>query len=483
MALINEALPTHADLSREYFLERWFADDTQSQLKIAALNYLGDAGNPTDLPTIKTELSRNDYQTRTAALDAIVRINLREGREKALQELFELQTDIVSDRVIKRLFDKPESISDDTLTKGIGQRSDIIRRACVALLAKRKKLTSEMAEKLLVDGDAEVRFVALATLMKLGRSLSQEEAEKILVRPSGGLLGTTGTEVGEPQFSLFKELTFAGKSEQQLREIANRATIFNRDAEFALFDKRYSKDRAKLLALVDDRYKTAFATELAEMKTRYGEDDPFIKETTALEDFVRKRFVRQGLNIVARKGGAGDLAFMRKNLVDDFGYSIADTEYFAKHGEWQDIPLIISMLGRYQTGVTILGGGSTNKARLAANAIHRIAKGRITEMLAITMPSELLGRIIDLLSESEFRGIDNRQIQQLLLSQDERVRKITVLRSIKNYSKVRLKQTLEDYVSNAQRYYNVIHWLDMGLSVPKELSAPAVVKTIARIWE
>ena len=105
MALIEEPLPH--DLGRHLFLDSWFAEGTRSEVKVAAVNYLSECELPSDLKKIETELARGDYQTRGAALDAVVRINLREGRQKALDELFELQTDQISERLVGLLFEHP----------------------------------------------------------------------------------------------------------------------------------------------------------------------------------------------------------------------------------------------------------------------------------------------------------------------------------------------------------------------------------------
>ena len=84
MALIEEPLH-HVRDGRDLFLDSWFAEDTQSQVKVAALNYLSECGLPSDLQKIKEELARGDYQTRGAALDAIVTINLRQGDKRLLR--------------------------------------------------------------------------------------------------------------------------------------------------------------------------------------------------------------------------------------------------------------------------------------------------------------------------------------------------------------------------------------------------------------
>ena len=153
-----------------------------------------------------------------------------------------------------------------------------------------------------------------------------------------------------------------------------------------------------------------------------------------------------------------------------------------KYGEWQDIPLIVSLVGRYARGESLLSSG-VGKYQLAAKALHRIGRGRIRELLAVEMPSELLARIIRGLSDKEFKTLPVEQISVLLDSDSDRVRKITALKCVHSFPKKRLIQTLQDYVTgDKHRYYNVVYWLDLGLSAPREIALRSATKVMAREW-
>src|ERR1700736_4159839 len=76
---------------REDYVRSWFFDGEPNAVKVAALGYLADLGVPADLPIVRRELDRGDYQTKGAATDAIIRISLRQSREKAIAALYELQ--------------------------------------------------------------------------------------------------------------------------------------------------------------------------------------------------------------------------------------------------------------------------------------------------------------------------------------------------------------------------------------------------------
>ncbi|MEP7173353.1 MAG: DUF4062 domain-containing protein [Aestuariivirga sp.] len=483
MALIEEPLPKIRDLGRDLFLDFWFAKNTQSEVKVAALNYLGECGFPSDIQKIKIELARGDYQTRGVALDAIIRINLREGRQKALEELFELQTDQISERMLGLLFEHPQSLSQEILEKGIAQRNDVMRRTCVTELARRKKLSTDTAERLLEDNDAEVRFMAIKALINAGRKYTEEEGRKILVRQtSGGLFSDTRTTVGDAQFTAFQKLVRTSKSEEELAELAKRSSIFDRSAECALLESRFDRDSATLFDLINDRYKQAFVRSLAEMISLHGEDSQLIKDTKGLEDYLRRKFLRDAIDIVLRKSDAKSLPFVRNHLSDSsLAYSEHDLEYLGKYGEWQDIPLIVSLVGRVAFGVSLLSNRDGKKTQLAAKALHRISRGRTGELIEIKMPSDLQMQVIHSLSDKEFKTLSDEQIEGLLLSESDGVRKVTALKCVHSFAKKRLIKTLQSYIEDdKQRYYNVIHWLDLGVSAPKEIALRSAAKVLAR---
>ena len=226
----------------------------------------------------------------------------------------------------------------------------------MAELASRKGLPTETAERLLEDNDAEVRLLAIKRLMQSGKTYSEAEGREVLVRKTaGGMLGGAGRAVGDAQFTTFQRLVRASKTEEELEESVKRASIFDRSAECALLERRFAKDSATLFGLVDDRYKQAFANALAEMTSRYGEESKLVKDIKGLEDHLTGGFVRDALDVVLRKSDAKRLPFVRRHLADSsLAYSEHDLEYLGKYGEWQDIPLIVSLVGRYARGVSLL---------------------------------------------------------------------------------------------------------------------------------
>ncbi|NEV79111.1 DUF4062 domain-containing protein [Rhodopseudomonas sp. BR0C11] len=482
--LIEEPLPVSEKRPREFFLQRWLSKDTQSEQKSAALAYLAECGVPEDIPSIKEEYDRTNYQTRSASIDAILRISLRQGREKAVRVLYELQPDSVDRQLLARLFEKESTIDAETLVDGTNHRSASVRRISAALLAKRGKLSVSDAERLLTDADEDVRYVALTALADNGRAFTEEQAKSILLRQtSGGILGA-GAQSGERQFAKFREIMFAAKTDAELEVLAANETIFQRDVRLALLQRQFARQPQQLIMLIEDQFHQDYAEGVAEMASRYGEDNQLVKDTKGLGDLLRKGFTRRALDIVCKAGVAEHLKLVRKTLESDFvDYSRHDVEYLQRHGEWQDIPLIIAAVKRSEVGISMISTDYSAEYRLAAKAMYAIGKRRLAELLEKQMPKRLLARLIIEISDSSFRTLTNAQINRLFLDEDDSVRRACALKAVRAFSKKRLAQLLKEYIGgDGQRYYNVVHWLDLGVSMPKDRAKTGAAKAITKEW-
>jgi hypothetical protein len=91
MRLMSEPLSSRKPLDKNACIESWFSESGPIAVKVAALEYLAACGTTEDLTAITAELDRGNYRTEGAAINAILRINLRESRENAVVALFELE--------------------------------------------------------------------------------------------------------------------------------------------------------------------------------------------------------------------------------------------------------------------------------------------------------------------------------------------------------------------------------------------------------
>jgi hypothetical protein len=94
------------------------------------------------------------------------------------------------------------------------------------------------------------------------------------------------------------------------------------------------------------------------------------------------------------------------------------------------------------------------------------------------MPANILKKIIALCSESRFAKISQDLLLALLNHDSESVRKTAAIMAVRALPAKRIKLILREYVeSDDYRYYNVIHWLDLGASMTRD-EAKTVAKSV-----
>lgn len=115
-----------------------------------------------------------------------------------------------------------------------------------------------------------------------------------------------------------------------------------------------------------------------------------------------------------------------------------------------------------------------------ARAIISIGKKHsVSDLISLDMPAAILQKTIELCSEPRFEKISSDALLTLFSHDSEGVRKATAILAVRAFPSKRIKSILREYVSSEKdRYYNVIHWLDLGASMSRE-----VARSIARVQQ
>jgi hypothetical protein len=397
----------------------------------------------------------------------------------------------VDPELVDDLFSKPDIIGTPLLMVAATHRSPAVRRRAVPILVARTSLSPDIAEQLLSDTDAVVRYFALRSLINGGREYTDEKAKSVLVRPTGraglgllsfGMGGTVPDNEGEAQFKKFSTERLRAFNEAALERVIANETLFDRDARFARDFKQFSTRGTALRAAVDDQFKTLLSADIGELEERFGADSETVKKLQSVEETIRKKFCRQALDIICEKNQAEDLARVRHSIKQGFiDYSDLDVAYLRHHGEWQDVKLLISLLERRSQSFSLLMGVDDSTIESVASALISISRGRLAELIKMEMPYRLLTTIIRRTPDAEVGKLSNGEITSLLMSEIDQIRKTTALKAIRSFPKRRIKLLLRQYVDHdGQRYYNVIYWLDFGISLPRVRVLQATRRVLAR---
>jgi hypothetical protein len=95
------------------------------------------------------------------------------------------------------------------------------------------------------------------------------------------------------------------------------------------------------------------------------------------------------------------------------------------------------------------------------------------------MPHQLLSHLIVHSTDKEFRDLTNEEIKLLFEKAHDGVRKAAALKCIRSFSKGRLTALMAEYLSEETRFYNVVHWLDLGISTSRRAALRAATKAIS----
>lgn len=486
MRLLSMSLIDLGIDGREAYITAWFSEVSDSTVKVAALNYLSECGITSDLLIIKEELDKNNYQTATAAVMALIRIKLRDCREKAVLALFELQPTTLDQCLIQELFDNDSTLSTELILRGVGHQNADVRRIVVSLLLQRCALTPEIAQKLLSDNDAIIRCEALKFLIDNGDVFSDSRAKEIIIKhPS---TQQQGLVVGKPDSagqSCWEHFNFERLNLLTDNELERAGSIYNQDNRFILDIRHFKKRGDSLRFDLRNQFVEVFDRGLAYL-SGLNVDDTTIEGTRSLGSFLRQGYVRQGLDIICQKSDPQDLQLVRKTLSNDIKYySAGDIEYLRQFGEWEDVPLIISLLSRPEVNDSrsLLLPSDVARYKKAANVIYALGKDRLSELVAIVMPSQLFTHLIVEISDQIFRTLSNESILAMLNFENSEIRKFTAVKSVRSLPKKRIKKILNDYlVGDEYRYYNVYHWLDLGVCLSREKAVLVAKKILYKEW-
>lgn len=481
--------PVHPtdSLSRSTLIEFWFTGEASTLRRTAALRYLADHGVPDDVPTIQAELDRKDLQTASAATDAVIRIRLRESRQKAFAAVLELQPETMDEQLLDELMAEPSGIENDQFLAGVVHRSAAVRIVSVRELISRDALAQDLAERLLEDGSLFVRLEVMKSLTSRGRVFSEEEKTHLLVkRDPVGLFGIGRSTPNDDRLQEFRDWERESAPDDDLEATGS---VFDRDGEFVLDERRFSRRGADLRRAVADQYKQKFESAVVDLFERHGTGGA-VEETRKLESFLRQKHTRKGLDILCRRGGPGDLAVVRAAMDSGFlGYSDDEVRFLRRNGEWDDVPRLIAAVERSWLATprrnTLLGAMPAvddGKYAVAASAIAALGRRRENELMALTMSDRLRRQIIVEMTNAGFTTLADTAILECFRSKDAGVRKAAALKAVQATTKARQKVLLAQYLAESYRFYNVLVWLDLGVSLPRETARAAAERIMARTW-
>ncbi|MDK5836647.1 hypothetical protein, partial [Serratia nevei] len=117
-----------------------------------------------------------------------------------------------------------------------------------------------------------------------------------------------------------------------------------------------------------------------------------------------------------------------------------------------------------------LAAQNNKMMNIAVSAMIKIGKGREDELLALPMNSNLKARLIAQLNSKEFSRVSSNEIKKLLNDEDINIREKLSLKIIECLPKKDIEAIMKDYLYQDTYFYNVVHWLDLGISLKRDVA-------------
>nr|WP_323777237.1 hypothetical protein [Amylibacter sp.] len=471
-------------LDKKQVLESWLSDDTNNQVFEAVVSFLSSNADVEDIPLLEEVAANCSLHRRGKIEAAIIGILSQSSPNIAIERLVENDVDAVGERVVKALFASPQSLPTETMAKCLSAKQDIVRHRAAQILFERDEIVLDVAETLLTDSNFEIRLVAAETLKKLGKELGDEvvkNALTIVKKTSGfGLFQRTETDATHHDRYLsnrLAELSFAA-----LQQRIAEAGVFDHRELSALYSKFTSKVQHEIRENLVDGFAAHFDAAIKKQVDAGKLDPDTVSRVRKLEEFQRKQLCTQALTAFCGIGKAKDLDLVRTTLD---GYEVEATEnilnFLARFGNWSDIERI-KKLEDYPFGRGgLLSINVTKLPTQKARAILTIGKMRIADILELDLDVQILRSLAKQLPKSMIAKLSDEILLREMNRKDGEYRIIFALRCVQSLSKSRVSSLLDAYVdSNSHRYYNSVHWLDLGASLPQRLVKTIVERKLAQ---
>lgn len=477
--------PLAAFLPRTIFVSSWLAADSATGIVNAALRYLSEVGIESDVESIRAEYDRNRTATSAAAAEAIIRILLKSDYRRALEAAMELRPSSLSDDLAVDIISRvPQDHQIEHLENLATSPAQAIRLSAARELQSRAILSERFSRSLLSDEDPEVRRIGISTLITSGRTIDDSEIRQIAGSASTGVLSNIFTRrlPSNRELDLIKEknlqLLRQSNDDDLQQQIESLTPLLATDAFIQLAGRQVRTYESDLRSIVDDKGISFFEREMLNFR---GSSES-AEKIRGIEESIRKELVRGALNILCQLSRASDFGRIRQLVIDKFvDVHEEEVEFIGRYGSIEDLDLLLSMHKNTKSSGSLLFSRPMVDDKVFSTAILSVGRADPFRVLSLSMPGKLRSLVVVSMANSKFASLGNDKIYTLLDNSNDRFRKAVCLKSIVALSKARVKLLHISYIAKTTHFYNVIHWLDLALSLSRDVARWIAKEEIKRI--
>ncbi|GGF43540.1 protein of unknown function [Mameliella alba] len=484
--LLGRTTPEISDvLTREDTIKNWLSHENPSSVFDAAISFLSTNGTLDDLPFLEASLADFEGNEKEGIQKAIVFVQLKEGEAKALDRVLDFEISDVGAELLDTLFSQPSSLTSELLRKCLAANDGKVRAKALALLNSRKATSKEEAESMLGDSNFAARLQAVEALHSLGNPLDEDLTKTTLTKTKArSRFGVTS-----PLFSLsdqtdrsyydefclnrWSELSFS-----QLKSLVDKAGPFLGGEISILYQKFAGKIAGELRCNLADGFETFFKNREEEFAAQIGgKETDMYRRLEKLLPITKRIVVTDALKGLCGLRKRDDLPLVR-DVIDNCNVDASDEvlRFLGSFGDWSDFGRITSLSGYPLTNAGILSVYKSGFEKERASALLGISRKQIADLLSENIEHSIRKEILLALTSTHLTEMSDEILLSELNREGDTCRIILALQCCIHLPKRRISKLMDRHVSrDGHRFYNTVHCLDIGASLPGK-----VAKSLAR---
>lgn len=472
LALGDHSIPTLDPLfDKEKSLAFMLSNGKPEAIFDAAVSYLTNKAEVNEIPLIEAAASKCSVARKSKIEGAIVGILARKHPEAALKRLLDNEVDKIEKATVDNIFRSPQSLSTSVLTQCLSAKPELVRLRAVEHLYKLREVSNEAAELLLTDSNYEVRLWAAEALKSNDRALEDSVVRASLSIPRRTLglsLFFDSNKFDEEIYNRYRRRRLEELSYSELVLMVQRSSPSDNLPLEVLFQRYRSKTIFDIRKNLEDGFVMWFDSRVAQAVKdgRIGAATEDLLRTRAIDTL--KHVVTLTLSALCEHGKPEDIDLVRRTISK---YNPNATEdillYLARYGDWSDAKGILRLGRSTQPPLGLLQIATIDLPTQRASALVKLGKGRIADLLNLEMDDQIRMSIARILPKIIFNQLGDEVLMRELNRRSDNYRAIVALRCVESLSRLRLSSLFQQYKDSPEHgFYNCVHWLDMGISLP-----------------
>ena len=481
--LLGYSIPTFGTkLDRSHWIKRWLGEESAQKVRNAAQRHLSRWAEDDDVPVLQEVRGQTSGQQASNLDCIIVGIWFRHSETDGVNELSSRNPEQISSELQELLQDRVQGFSSDVLQGFARLKAEYVRLVGVKELVCRNALSEQLAQELSADNSIDVRLEAIKALADKAVPVAEDRAREALVvtaanRGFSGLFGVGRQTNDTSRFDDYQRHLLKKKTVDELLALEKESTPYKAEALLAAFQVFPGRTGGMLRGLLTDGFEGRFEERLGKIAaSSWGQVADLAKDARDLKDFCCLKQTRAALDILAVQQKRKDLALVR-HVLDRT--EIEATEevlaYLSRFGVWEDVERILALKVTGVSGATLVTDSYATNQELIGVALLKVGGSRFVDLLDTIKVPAIKASVIKASTRKVFGGLSNDKVLELMNEEDHGARKVTALRCVESLRKSRIVELLDKYIERDEyRYYNVIHWLDVGVTMPTSVARTVV---------